>query len=320
MTNRRIQQTGGQGDPSASELDLKLRNNLIRRAQILRELRRAMDERGYLEVETPARVRSPGTDVNLEAFASVGRYLITSPEFHMKRLLAAGFMRIYQVCRCFRKGESTELHNPEFTMLELYTAGTALEGLMREMEEIIGDVAAKAGVNTLQYRGIECRLDSPWQHLSVDKAFRKYAGWSPLRQFDEERFYFDLVDKVDRHLGHPRPTILYNYPAPLAMLAQLDPLDPGVAQRFEIYIAGIEIANAFEELTDAQEQRRRFKEDLQKRRAARKALYPMDSAFLEALSNVPPCSGAAVGLDRLVMLLLGADSIQEVMAFPEERV
>jgi lysyl-tRNA synthetase class 2 len=289
----------------------------MRRARILRELRHAMDERGYLEVETPLRVRSPGTDVNLEAFSSEDRYLITSPEFHMKRLVSAGLLRIYQITHCFRRGETTDLHNPEFTMLEFYAAGLSLKDMMEEIEEIIGAVSAAIHVDEVQYGGVICNLQPPWQRLSVDAAFRQYAGWSPLEAFDEDRFYFDLVDKVDRHLGRGKPTILLDYPAPLAMLAQLHPGDPRIAKRFEVYVAGIEIANAFEELTDSEEQRRRFEGDLERRRQQGKPLYPIDEIFLTALGEMPPCSGIAVGVDRLVMLLLGADRVGEVMAFPE---
>ena len=294
------------------------KSNLIRRARILRELRRIMDERGYLEVETPLRVRSPGTDVNLEAFRSEERYLITSPEFHMKRLLAEGFMRLYQIGRCFRRGELTDLHNPEFTMLEFYAAGLSLEGMMREIEEILGTAAASMHVSEVHYGGVPCDLRPPWTRLSVDTAFRQYAGWSPLEAFDEDRFYFDLVDKVDRHLGRDKPTILFNYPAPLAMLAQLHPSDARIARRFEVYSAGVEIANAFEELTDAPEQRRRFEADLERRRQQGKPHYPTDEVFLRAVGEMPPCSGIAVGVDRLVMLLLGTEKVSEVLAFPEE--
>ena len=296
------------------------KSNLIRRARILRELRRIMDERGYLEVETPLRVRSPGSDVNLEAFGSEERYLITSPEFHMKRLLAEGFMRLYQIGRCFRRGEMTNLHNPEFTMLEFYAAGLSLEGMMREIEEIVGAAAASMHVGEVYYGEASCDLRPPWTRLNVDAAFRQYAGWSPSEAFDEDRFYFDLVDKVDRHLGRDRPTILFHYPTPLAMLAQLHPADSRIARRFEVYLAGIEIANAFEELTDAQEQRRRFEADLERRRQQGKPIYPIDEVFLRAVGEMPPCSGIAVGVDRLVMLLLGADKVGDVMAFPEGNI
>jgi lysyl-tRNA synthetase class 2 len=291
------------------------------RARAFIHLRRALEERGYLEVETPLRVRTPGTDVNLDAYASEERYLITSPEFHLKRLLGEGFTRIYQICHCFRKGERTLLHNPEFTMLEYYATDCPLEDLMRELEMIIWETAVILGVSKVEHAGVECALNPPWDRLSVDEAFRRWAGWSPVEAFDEDRFYFDLVDKVDRHLGREKPLFFYDYPAPLAMLARRDPKDSRVARRFELYMAGVEIANAFEELTDPVEQRTRFEEDLRRRASQGKPLYPIDEKLLEALLKIPtPTSGVAVGLDRLVMLLAGAGSVEEVIGFVEEEL
>ncbi len=297
-----------------------LKSRLIRRAQILGELRRILRDVGYIEVETPIRVRSPGTDVNIEAFASEDRYLITSPEFHMKRMLAQGFQRIYQICHCFRKGERTDLHNPEFSMLEFYAAGLNLSGMMAEFEEIIWKLAAAAGAKELEYQGIRCDLQPPWERVSVEEAFLRFAGWSPLEAFDEDRFYFDLVDKVDRHLGAGHPTILHRYPAELAMLAARDPARTEAALRFEVYFCGVEIANAFEEQTQIEEQRRRFERDIEKRESRGLPLYPTDEIFLQSLPDLPPCSGIAVGLDRLIMLLTGSKSIADVMAFPDEEV
>ncbi len=293
---------------------------LIRRGQFLRLLRHALDERGYLEVDTPIRVRAPGTDVNIEAFSSEDCYLITSPEFHMKRLLAAGLLRIYQICPCFRKDEKTPLHNPEFRLLEFYASGLSLEAMMQEVEEIIGEITEAMAIHKARYRDSTCYFKAPWKRLSVEEAFQQYAGWSPINDFDMDRFYFDLVDKVEQHLGQNGPTFLYGYPAPLAMLAQLNPLNPKIAQRFELYLAGIEIANGFEELTETQEQRERFKKDLQQRAKLKKPLYPLDEVFLEALGGMPPSTGVALGIDRLAMLLLNAKSLVEVMAFPEEEV
>jgi lysyl-tRNA synthetase class 2 len=292
---------------------------LVFRAQVFKSLRSALEERGYLEVETPLRVRTPGTDVNIDAFASEERYLITSPEFHLKRLLSEGFTRLYQICKCFRKGERTSLHNPEFTMLEFYAAGLKLEDLMQELENLIREVATIAGVSSVTYGGVTGDLSRPWERLSVNEAFQRWAGWSPIEAFEEDRFYFDLVDKVDRRLGKEKPLFFYDYPAELAMLARRDPNDPRVARRFELYMAGVEIANAFEELTDPVEQRARFEEDLRRRAAQGKPLFPIDEKLLEALPRIPtPTSGVAVGLDRLVMLLAGAGSVEEVMAFPDE--
>ncbi|MCX6641197.1 MAG: EF-P lysine aminoacylase EpmA [bacterium] len=295
-------------------------NLLTQRAQIISLLRAVLNESAYLEVETPQRVRSAGTDLNLDPFETEERYLITSPEFHLKVLLAQGYARIYQICHCFRKGERTALHNPEFTMLEFYASGMDLSGMMIEVETITKAVAEKFGRHEVSFRQKVGDLSLPWERISVDEAFQKYAGWKPSLNFDEDRFYFDLVDQVDPHLGIGRPSILYDYPARLAMLASLSTENPSVARRFEVYVCGVEIANAFEELTDPTEQRRRFEEDLRQRAALNKPPYPIDERLLEALPDMPPCSGIAVGVDRLVMLLTGADSVDQVIAFPDEEV
>ncbi len=297
-----------------------LQTRLFCRARILNCLRSALDSRNYLEVETPLRVRSPGTDPNLEAFSSEGFYLITSPEFHMKRLLARGFSRIYQIGHAFRRDELTKLHNPEFCLLEFYAAGLSLEGMMSELEAIIKETCRKMQVERVHFEQSECALMDSWNRLSVEQAFQQYAGWSPIVKFDEDRFYFDLVDKVDRHLGVGAPTLLYDYPGPLAMLAKKSPENSLIARRFELYVAGVEIANAFEELTDPAEQRQRFEMDLERRRTLGKPLYPLDEVFLDALADMPAASGIAVGVDRLVMLLCGADDVAEVLAFPAGEV
>jgi lysyl-tRNA synthetase class 2 len=296
------------------------RECLKKRAAIIRLIRDYLEGQGYFEVETPQRVRTPGSDVNLDAFESGNHYLITSPEFHMKRLLASGIERIYQICHCFRKGERTSLHNPEFTMLEYYSTGTDLSGMMGQTEHLIWRVAERFGTTDVQYNGIPCSLKPPWTRSTVEEVFLKYAGWSPVTDFDEDRFYYDLVDKVERHLGSDKALILYHYPAQLAMLAKTTEAAIPVALRFEVYVAGLEIANAFEELNDSREQRRRFRLDLTKREAQNMPLYPIDDELLKSLDQMPDASGIAVGVDRLVMLLTGADTIDDVIAFPDEYV
>jgi len=194
------------------------------------------------------------------------------------------------------------------------------KGIAEETEGLIWEVASQFGVSTVAFQGKICHLEPPWQRLAVDEAFQTYAGWTPSERFDEDRFYFDLVDKVDPHLGIGTPTILFDYPAPLSMLSKISPENPRIAQRFEIYLSGVEIANAFEELTDPVEQRRRFEEDLLKRKLLNKPHHPIDEKLLAVLQDMPPCSGIAVGVDRLVMLLTGAKTVKEVIAFPEEEL
>jgi len=297
-----------------------MRELIKQRADILKLIRNYLDGKNYCEVDTPQRIRTPGTDVNIEAFQSEDRYLITSPEFHIKRLLAEGAERIYQICHCFRKGEETDLHNSEFSMLEFYAVEMNLSGMMDEVENLIKSVTAGMGKESVSYYGKGCQLLGPWERLSVDEAFRKYAGWSPISSFNEDRFYYDLVDKVELNLGIERPTILYHYPPELAMLSKLTKDEPPVALRFELYLSGVEIANAFEELNDSTEQRMRFERDIDKRKILNRQDYPLDVLLLEVLDKMPDCCGIAVGIDRLIMLLLGGGSIDDVLLFPDEIV
>jgi lysyl-tRNA synthetase class 2 len=312
------------GDPGGADLtrrgDLarlaRLGPNLELRAAVIRELRRFLEGAGSLEVETPARVRTPGTDLHLDPMAAGDRFLITSPEFHMKRLVGAGYGRIHQICHCFRSGEVGTLHNPEFTMLEWYRAGASYLDLAEELEALVAGVAvAVRGSTRLAERGVE--LAPPWQRLTVREAFERYAGWTPGPRPDPDRFFLDLVEKVEPHLGAGRPTILIEYPLSQAVLARVKPSDPDVALRFEAYVDGVELVNAFDELTDAAEQRRRFEEDNLARQRAGKPTLPIDEALLGALEAMPPTAGAALGVDRLVLLLAGARALDEVMAFTE---
>lgn len=312
--------------PDPSGLDLARGGDLQRlarlgpalelRAAVIRELRRSLERAGSLEVETPARVRTPGTDLHLDPIAAEGHFLITSPEFHMKRLVGAGYGRIHQICRCYRRGEVGALHNPEFTMLEWYRARASYLELAEELEALVAAVAlAVRGTTRLEERGVD--LAPPWQRLTVRAAFERYAGWTPGPRPDPDRFFLDLVEKVEPHLGAGRPTILLEYPVSQAVLARVKPGDPSVALRFEAYVGGVELVNAFDELTDAAEQRQRFEEDNLARQAAGKPTLPIDEALLGALEAMPPTAGAALGVDRLVMLLAGARALDEVMAFPE---
>jgi lysyl-tRNA synthetase class 2 len=254
--------------------------------------------------------------VHIEPLPSSDRYLITSPEFHMKRLVAAGYGRIHQICRCFRRGEQGGLHNPEFTMLEWYRPGASYLELAAELEAMVATVA-RATIGTTALPGRAVDLAAPWERLTVRDAFARLAGWDPVEDPDEERFFLDLVDRVEPHLGRSRPTILYEYPAPLAALARLSPANPSVAERFELYVDGVELVNAYEELLDPVEQRARFEADNRRRASEGKAQHPVDERLIAALGSMPRTAGAALGVDRLVMLLLGAARIDEVIAFPE---
>jgi len=293
------------------------------RARVVRAVREHLDARGFLEVETPLAVPSPGLDLHLDAVqVDARRWLVTSPEYQMKRLVAAGFPRVYQICRCFRANEAGTLHEPEFTMLEWYRAFAGSAEVMRDTEELVADVVRRAtGGTALPSPRAHVDVAPPWERLTVREAFDRYAGASADElSRDEERFFQTLVESVEPHLGRSKPTFLIGYPASMASLARLDPSDPTIADRFEAYVDGIEVCNGFGELVDAREQRARLEADQRKRRDAAKPVYPIDERFLAALEEgMPPSGGNALGLDRLVMLATGATAIADVVAIPAAR-
>ncbi|MBC7232684.1 MAG: EF-P lysine aminoacylase GenX [Chloroflexi bacterium] len=293
---------------------------LVVRAAILQALREFFIERGYLEVETPQRIPAPAPEAHIDAIPADGWFLHTSPELCMKRLLAAGYERIFQICHCWREGERGSRHIPEFTLLEWYCAGSDYHDLMGECEALIQSVARQLGKGEiLSYQGKEIALTSPWPRLSVEEAFSRYARFSMSQALEKDLFDEVMVQDIEPHLGVVMPTFLYDYPAARGALARLRPDKPSVAERFELYIAGLELANGFSELTDAAEQRARFLREEAHRRALGKRPYPLPEKFLTELEEMPPAAGIALGVDRLVMLFVDAATIDEVVAFtPEE--
>ena len=290
------------------------------RSRVLKAIRDYFQGRGFLEVETPVRIPAPAHEYHIDIVPSGDGYLRSSPELHMKRLLAQGYARIFQMGACFRAGERGRHHNPEFTMLEWYRTGGDYRDALEDIRGLIRYVAEHVtGGHVMEYQGNRIDVSAEWLVMSVREAFLKWAGWDPVEQFDADRFDLDLVERVE--LGVPRglPAVLMDYPAPLAALARCRQEDPPVAERWELYIGGLELANAFSELTDADEQRRRFDVCREQRRAAGKPTYPMDEAFLSALaSGLPKCTGVALGVDRLVMLLTGETHIEAVRPFCRE--
>ncbi len=315
---------------------------LRRRARLTAAVRAFFAARGYTEVETPYAVTAPGEEVHLSAFATervspIGErrklWLHTSPEFAMKKLLAGGAGPIFQLARVWRNGEGSDLHAPEFTMLEWYCPGAGMSDLIAEtlalLRAVLPPVVTCRGVTT-DLAGAET--------LTVAEAFARYAGADVLATAGdaaalaaqagarlrageewEDLFFRLLLERIEPHLGRARPTFLTHWPAAQAALARRDPGDPRVAERFELFVCGIELANAFVELTDAAEQRARFTAD----RARRHALtgtpdWPLDEDFLAALDHgLPPCAGIALGFDRLAMIAAGADRIEQVMWLAE---
>ena len=313
---------------------------LRRRARLTQAVRAFFDGHGYLEVETPYAVPTPGEEVHLRAMRTEQEapdgtkralWLHTSPEFAMKRLLVAGAGPIFQLARVWRNGEGSDRHAAEFTMLEWYRPGLGFDGLMDETEALLRSVLPPV----VGCAGIETSL-AQFERLTVADAFTRYAGADvlgtagdapalarsaglPLRDGEgwEDLFFRLLLDRIEPELGRARPTFLTHWPAAQAALARRDPADPRVALRFELFVCGMELANAFEELTDAIEQRARFIEDRTRRHALYGADWPMDEDFLAALTHgMPATAGIALGFDRLAMIAAGAPRITDVTWLP----
>ena len=274
--------------------------NLKARAQVLRTIRTFFDGRGFVEVETPVRIPAPAPEPHIDCPASGDWFLRASPELQMKKLLAADLPRIYQIGACFREGERGRRHAPEFTMLEWYRANADYTDIAADMEELARAVLWARGNAPLAFA-----------RLTVREAYRQWAGWDPVEDWEQDRFDFDMATKIEPNLPKG-PLFLTDYPAPAASLARLKADDPRVAERWELYMDGMELANAFTELTDAAEQRRRFEAARAERRTLGEADYPLDEDFLSALARMPPAGGVALGVDRLVMLACGAASIDAV--------
>lgn len=287
------------------------------RAKTLRAIRQFFYERDFLEVETPIRIPAPALELHLDAIPAGGEYLRTSPELHMKRLLAAGYGRLFQLGPCFRQDERGDRHNPEFTLLEWYRAEADYLTILADAKALIAAVAEAVLDRTwLTVRRTQVELMPVWEVFTIARAFTAFADWDPVAAFDADRFDLDLVNKVEPRLPLEHPVVLMDYPAPAAALARLKPDNPRVAERWELYIGGLELANAFSELTDAAEQRARFETCAAERQALGKPVYPLDEDFLSALEEgLPPAAGIALGVDRLVMLLAGAGSLNEVLPF-----
>lgn len=292
-------------------------NALELRSGILQAVRAFFVARDYIEVATPVRLPAPALEAHIDAEAAGTYWLRTSPELHLKRLLCGGYRRIFELGPCFRKGERGRLHRPEFSMLEWYRVGADYRDTLDETRALLNHVAREVrGGTCLAREGSVCDLDGDWAVATVSEAFTVHAGWDPVRQYDAARFDRDLVNRVEPALPRRVPAVLCDYPAEAAALARCRPGPPAVAERWELYVAGIELANAFSELADPTEQRRRFAACAASRAAAGKAVYPLDEPFLDALEcGLPTCSGVALGVDRLVMLYGGFTTIDEVRAF-----
>jgi lysyl-tRNA synthetase class 2 len=298
---------------------------LALRARLLGEVRRYFVGQGFIEVDTPLRSAECGTEAHVEPIGSGDRYLITSPELHMKRLLVGGVPRLFQLVHCFRAGERGRLHAPEFLMLEWYRAFEDYTAVLEDTERLVR--ALHLGVSGDRWlvlpNGTRVDMEPPFLRLSVRDAFARFAGIGDgpeLAARDEDAYFQVLVDRIEPALAElGRPVFLYDYPASQAALARLSPTDPSVAERFELYIGDVELCNGYGELTDPVEQRRRCQLDRQRRESLGRAVPEVPERFIGALSQgMPPASGNALGMDRLLMLLTRQDRIDGVTPFASE--
>ena len=295
-------------------------DNLALRARMLKSIRGYFGDHGFLEVETPCRIPAPAPEAYIDIQVSGNWFLQPSPELCMKRLLAAGYPRLFQICRCFRKGERGRTHLPEFAMLEWYAAGSDYQDMMAQTEDLIRTVAADLGRgNHLAHGEGGIDLSGPWQRVAVRSAFDELGSISMDESLETGRFDEVMVSEIEPNLDRERPVFLYDYPAARGSLARLKRQDRRSAERFELYIAGLELCNGFSELTDPVEQRHRFEQERKARRSEGRSVYPMPERFLESLADMPEAAGNALGIDRLLMLFVNAETIDDVAAFvPEE--
>ncbi len=299
---------------------VQLRPVLELRASVFAAIRAFFAEREFLAVETPVRLPAPALEDYIEAEPSGDWWLRTSPELHMKRLLAAGYERIYQIGPCFRQGEQGRRHLPEFTMLEWYRLHANHEDILADTIALVRQTAqAVLGSLACPFRGQVIDFGGEWERLSVAEAFSRFAG----RDLDETiaagEFEQVLVEQVEPHLGNGRPTVLGEYPLACSGLSRPIPGRPDRVERWELYVAGLELGNACSELTDAAEQAARFAACAELRRREDRPVYPVDEPFMAALGRgMPPAAGIAIGLDRLVMVLANLDDLADTVAFPAD--
>jgi lysyl-tRNA synthetase class 2 len=301
---------------------LAARESCLRmRALIIQTIRAFFIGRGYLEIETPNLIPAPAPETHIDAVSAANGFLHPSPELCMKRLLSAGYSAIFQICKCYRGGERGRHHLPEFTLLEWYRAGADYMDIMKECEEMIRSVAADTGRgDRIQYMGREIDLKGPWQRMTVHEAFQRYSPMPLEDALDADRFDEIMVLHIEPVIDISRPLFLYDYPPSLAALSRIKRSDPLLAERFELYMGGLELANAFSELTDVDEQVKRFEKERERRRQLGKADYPFPDRFIKELGNMPDSAGIAFGIDRLVMLFADTDTIDDVVSFTPEDI
>jgi lysyl-tRNA synthetase class 2 len=271
------------------------------RNALMQSIRAFFHSEGFVEVETPIRMKIPCMELHIDAEPSGDCWLRTSPELYHKKLLAQGARKIFEIGKCFRHGERGDRHHPEYTMLEWYRAGGDYHTMLADTQALVSKVWKPA--------------KPEFRMFTIAEIYQQVAGWNPVEQFNADRFDFDMVEKIEPNLPKDAPVVLKDYPAECCALARLKPDNPKVAERWELYLGGIEIANAYSELTDPVEQRARFERWGEARRARGKTVYPIDEEFIRCLEKMPPGGGCALGIDRLLMALTGATSLDDILLF-----
>ena len=307
--------------------DPKILKQYLVREKVIDTIRSFFKEQGFHEVQTPTLVPIPSIEPNLEVFKTELRtsrgvkrngFLIMSPEFSIKKLLAAGIGNCFEIIRCFRNEEEvSSLHNTEFTMLEWYRINADYTDVMSDFEDFFLKII---GSDKLNYQGQTFDIKKPWPRISVAEAFKKFAGKDVLKVSDED-FYKIFFNEIEPALAKSKkPFFIYDYPISQASLSR-PAKDPRFAERFEVFLAGVELGNCFSELTDAAEQLKRFERDKRERKGLGKSEYPIDMDLIEALkSGLPPVSGIAVGVDRLIMLAADVPTVADTMFFPANEI
>ncbi len=298
------------------------------RMDFINVLRNYFYKNNFIEVETPIRILYPAPEANIETFKSEERFLIASPEIQMKLLIMAGYEKIFQITHCFRKETVSKLHQTEFTMCEWYRISAKIDDLMKDCENIIKSEIEmlKNILENINFSEIDKNLcfklfesiKFPFERIEIRQIYKEIAGWDPVETYDPVRFDIDMVTKIEPFLKTKPATFLVGYPYYQASLARLRENNNKIAERFELYINGIELANGFDELTNANEQEKRFNEELEIRKNKGMNEYLIDKRFIENLKKgMPQTSGIALGIDRLLMVLLSFNSIDKVILFPE---
>ncbi len=294
---------------------------LKKRALIINSIRTFFQENDYLEVDTPLRLPSIIPEAHIDSYDSEGWFLQASPELCMKRLISQGYDKIFQICKCFRKNERSGKHLPELTMLEWYAKNETYTDLMNTCQSLIRFIAKNTETNgTIIYQNKQINLETKFLKLSVRESFLKYTDTTMEEACETGKFDEIMSFEIEPNLGLDQPIFLYDYPASLGALARLKPGNPDLAERFELYIAGIELANGFSELIDPKEQRKRFESELTSRKVYGKKDIPIPEKFLGSLSSMPETAGIALGIDRLIMLFCNLTSIDQSVAFTPEQL